>query len=116
MEGVSKFGTDVGNSSTDGPFIYTGFRPAFLIWKNIGSTGTGENWYILDSARDTYNTATRNLKTNLSNAESSGSDLFDLFSNGFKPKVAGGDWINKTGQTFLYIAFAEMPFKYANAR
>ncbi len=85
-----------------------------MLWKPVAGS---ENWEIIDSARDPYNESYHFLRTNLSNAEASGTvDGMDLLSNGFKPRVAGGDWINSSGNTFLYMAFAEMPFKYANAR
>ena len=114
VEGFSKFGTYTGNGSEDGPFINCGFRPAFLMWKN---TGASENWEMIDSTRDPYNESYHFLRSNLSNAEASGSvDGMDILSNGFKPRVAGGGWINASGNTFIYMAFAEMPFKYANAR
>ena len=114
VEGFSKFGTYVGNSSEDGPFVYTGFRPAFVMWKNVGAS---ENWYMVDTARDPHNESYHLLRSDLSNAEASGTvDGLDILSNGFKLKVAGGGWINASGNTFLYMAFAEMPFKYANAR
>jgi len=114
VEGFSKFGTYTGNGSTDGPFIYTGFRPAFVLFKN---TGGSENWHITDSKRDPYNESYHWLRPDISNAEASGSvEGLDMLSNGFKLKVGGGGWINTSGNTFLYMAFAEQPFKYANAR
>ena len=114
VEGFSKFGSYTGNGSADGPFIHTGFRPAFVLWKPVAGS---ENWEIIDSARDPYNESYHFLRTNLSNAEASGTvDGIDMLSNGFKLKVAGGGWINANGNTFIYTAFAEMPFKYANAR
>jgi len=115
VEGYSKFGSYTGNGSTDGPFVYTGFRPAFVLWKNTGGI---ENWLILDTVRDDHNVADHLLYPNLSNAEvfiNDGQGI-DILSNGFKPKVAGGGWINASGNTFIYMAFTEMPFKYANAR
>ena len=114
VEGFSKFGTYTGNGSADGTFVYTGFRPAFVMWKNVGAS---ENWYMVDTARDPHNESYHLLRSDLSNAEASGSvDGLDILSNGFKLKVAGGGWINGSGNTFLYMAFAEMPFKYANAK
>jgi hypothetical protein len=112
VEGYSKIGSYTGNSASTN-FIYTGFRPAFVMWKNSGLSG--ENWYMMDTARDPYNVCDGILFPNLSNAEAS-SNVLDFLSNGFALKVAGGDWVNKTGNTYIYMAFAEMPFKYSNAR
>jgi len=113
-EGFSKFGLYVGNGSTNGPFVYTGFRPAFVIYKRaIGGTG---NWNLADNKREGYNWDNPALYPNLTNAESSGSSL-DLLSNGFKINnaVAGSNH-NASGSTYIYMAFAEAPFKEALAR
>jgi hypothetical protein len=111
VEGFSKFGSYTGNGSADGPFIYTGFRPAFLLVKSATSA---TDWVLYDSARETYNTVDQYLIPNKSNAEASPSaEAFDLTSNGFKVR---GSWSGMNSGTLIYMAFAEMPFKYANAR
>jgi hypothetical protein len=113
IAGFSKFGSYTGNGSTDGPFVYTGFRPKFVMWKR---TDTTSNWYIEDSYREAYNSATspNELYPNLSNAEATnGSPIF--LSNGFKLTSTGAGY-NASGGTYIYMAFAENPFKNANAR
>jgi len=113
IAGYSAFGSYTGNGSTDGPMIYTGFRPKFILWKRTDSTA---DWTIFDSARDTYNAAGPYLNPNTSGAETSDSTvLMDLLSNGFKIR---GTWqgMNASGGTFIYAAFAENPFKNALAR
>jgi hypothetical protein len=111
VAGYSRFGSYTGNGSADGPFIYTGFRPKFLIIKRTDSTGF---WYTTDSARDTYNPESLWLLPNASNAETSFVQE-DFLSNGFKLRNTNVDW-NASGGTYIYMAFAESPFKYANAR
>ena len=109
VEGYSKFASYTGNGSTDGPFVYTGFRPAFVMIKRTDSTG---GWSMADSARPEYNPAVA-LQANTTVAEF-GSDL-DITSNGFKVRTT---WVerNASGGTYIYMAFAESPFKYSNAR
>ena len=112
VEGYSKVGSYTGNGNADGTFISTGFRPAFVMIKNYGATG--DRWLILDDKRDTYNVATNSLAPNLGNAESTGYDL-DFVSNGIKIRDDESP-LNTSGIGYLYLAFAESPFKYANAR
>ena len=114
IAGYSAFGSYTGNGSTDGPFVYTGFRPRFVLVKE--SSAAGNNWVIYDTARDTYNECSKILYPNLANAEFDGSTVnLDILSNGFKPRDNwGGN--NNSGNTYIYMAFAESPFKYANAR
>ena len=113
VEGYSKFGAYVGNGSADGTFVYTGFRPAWVMIKK--SSGT-DGWSIYDSAMETINVMDTRLSANLADAEVSGSNIaLDFLSNGFKLKGTGTT-INTGGQTYIYLAFAEAPFKYANAR
>jgi hypothetical protein len=113
VEGFSKFGSYTGNGSTDGPFVYTGFRPSFVITKC--SSGSS-NWNLLDSKRNTFNDADLHLLPNSSAAEATTtSNNLDLLSNGFKPRGAGGN-TNTSGETYIFIAFAEQPFKFSNAR
>lgn len=112
IAGYSAFGSYTGNGSADGPFVYTGFRPRFVIVKR---TDTTANWVLLDTARDTYNVAGLELFPNLANAENNNSPELDFLSNGFKLR-----WTytasNASGGTYIYMAFAENPFKYALAR
>jgi len=114
VEGYSAFGSYTGNgSSSDGPFVYLGFRPAYVLFRN---TGAGQYWGIYDSARDTYNGAEKYLRAEARDAEGSGgSDHVDFLSNGFKVR-SGFGFNNGSGATILYAAFAENPFKYARAR
>jgi hypothetical protein len=113
VEGYSKFGSYTGISSTDGPFNYTGFRPKYVLIKSSSAT---QSWYVYDSARNTYNLTNLFLLPNATNAESIGeSAVIDMVSNGFKLRgtTAG---VNQSGSTYIYMAFAESPFKYSRAR
>jgi hypothetical protein len=117
IAGFSKFGSYTGNGSADGPFVYTGFRPKFVMIKS--SSGV-ENWFIMDSSRDTYNVTYLQLFPNLANAETSGSGrspqvIQDFLSNGFKVRGANNE-INTSSGTYIYAAFAESPFKNSLAR
>jgi hypothetical protein len=112
VEGYSKFGKYTGNGSTDGPFIYLGFKPAVFIVKN---TQTASQWTILDNKRNTFNPVGQTLRLNATNAEYDGlSSTYgsggDFLSNGFK--VRGGNYTdgNASGEVYVYIAFAEHPF------
>jgi hypothetical protein len=111
IPGYSAFGSYTGNGSADGPFVYTGFRPAFLLVK---STSTGF-WVLLDSARDTYNVVGNELYPNVSNAEATGNADVDFLSNGFKCRRSDFSG-NISGETIIYMAFAENPFKISLAR
>ena len=111
VEGFSKIGTYTGNGSTDGPFINTGFRPAFVIVKKTNSTGL---WIMTDNKRQGYNVNDEALFAEDFSATSSGAQN-DFTANGFKLRSNSAS-ANADGDTYLYIAFAEMPFKYANAR
>jgi len=125
VEGYSRFGSYTGNGSTDGVYVYTGFRPAFLIVKQ---TDASNRWIVFDNKRGSQNEADTTvinnnpleekleLNPNDDTAEStSGTDCFDFLSNGFKLRRSG-DVYNGSGHDYIYMAFAEMPFKYANAR
>ena len=114
VEGFSKFGSYQGNSSADGPFIYTGFRPAFVMVKRAITTSSG-GWAILDSKRAEYNPETDVLLANDSIAETSGYLTTDLLSNGFKLRDGSGT-SNNSSSTYIYMAFAEQPMKFSNAR
>jgi hypothetical protein len=109
IEGFSSFGSYTGNGSTDGTFVYTGFRPKFIMVKASGQTG---NWFVMDSMRDSSNVATRRLLPNLSNAEDT-SGLVDFTANGFKLRMSSA--LNDAS-TYIYMAFAESPFKNSLAR
>jgi len=111
IAGFSAFGSYTGNGSTDGPFVYLGFRPKFVLVKN---TGLVSNWAIFDSTRNPYNITNFGLVPNLSDAETSGSSL-QLLSNGFKWTDAGTT-VNQSGATLIYMAFAENPFRNSLAR
>jgi hypothetical protein len=116
IAGYSAFGSYTGNGSTDGPFIYTGFRPRYIMVKRTDASSAGYDWFIFDTARDTYNLCTLELEANLSNVEDDySSTTFDLVSNGFKARNLGTG-INASGGTYIYMAFAEAPFKYARSR
>lgn len=113
VEGYSKFGSYYGNGSADGPFVYTGFRPAWIMTKKTNNTS---QWAITDTARSTYNVAKETLEANTSSAESSGTAYqIDILSNGFKLRDTD-DARNGSGDTYIYMAFAENPFKNSNAR
>jgi hypothetical protein len=114
IAGFSKFGSYTGNGSTDGPFVYTGFRPKYVMIKI--TTTAGYYWMIKDSVRDPYNTTFHELYANVSDAEYTASSYqLDLLSNGFKIKNNGQAY-NGSGDTYIYMAFAENPFKNALAR
>ena len=111
VTGYSSFGSYTGNGSSDGPFVFTGFRPRWVMYKCSSSSG---NWTIHDTARGTYNIDTKRLYPNLDNAEQSSNDI-DILSNGFKLRQSGSD-SNASSSTYIYAAFAENPFQYARAR
>lgn len=116
IAGFSKFGSYTGNGSSDGPFVYTGFRPEFILTKRIDSA-TNANWVIHDATRSPFNVAGKALFPNLTNAEDNNEPnaQFDLLSNGFKVRTTS-DMFNGNGSTYLYAAFAENPFANSNAR
>ena len=116
VEGFSKIGSYVGNGSSDGPFEYCGFKPAFVLWKNI-SNSSGNNWYISDSARSSSNPVGSTLAPNTNAVEDNawGAGIMDFTSNGFKIRRSPAD-TNTDGHTFIFAAFAESPFKTANAK
>ena len=113
VAGFSKFGSYTGNGSADGVFVYCGFRPRYLMLKRTDAAGY--DWFVLDSARNTYNAVNNYLYPDLSNAEGSAFTVCDFLSNGFKFRDNRADW-NGSGATYIYMAFAEVPFRYANAR
>ena len=116
VDGYSSFGVYRGNGNADGPMVYCGFRPAWIMTKITSTTVTnGGDWTVRDVKRDIDNPSSAALYANDTYAESTTSLTYDIYSNGFKALSSGSD-INQSGQTFFYMAFAEFPFKYANAR
>ena len=104
-QGYSKFGSYTGNGNADGAFVYTGFRPAFVMTKG---SDVVDNWWMFDNKREGYNDDNAALYPNLQNAEAA-PGWIDLLSNGFKMRnddVAG----NGDGSTYIYMAFAHSPF------
>ena len=112
VAGYSAFGSYTGNGSSDGPFVYTGFRPRFVLWKAASGLGS---WYIHDTARSTYNLTEDGLFPNLSDAENNTYSDVDILSNGFKQRNAGAAH-NGSGTTYIYAAFSEVAFNFARAR
>ena len=109
-QGFSKFGSYAGNgSTTDGPFLYTGFRAAWFMCKRTDGAGS---WGIFDNKREGYNVDNDPLVANTSNAEGT-SDMIDLLSNGFKSRTTS-EANNESGETYIYMAFAEAPFVNSN--
>jgi hypothetical protein len=110
-KGFSKFGSYTGNGNADGTFVYTGFKPAFVMVKV--ASGTTGNWQIQDSKRDGFNENKRIL-ANVNEAEKT-SQMWDQLSNGFKIRVTSGD-VNGSGNSYIYMAFAESPFVTAGTK
>jgi hypothetical protein len=109
-KGYSKFGSYTGNGNADGTFVYTGFRPAWLMIKNITSGST--YWTICDSKRDGFNDNNHRLFANVSDTEST-SNPWEMYSNGFKMTTTGS-YVNSSGDSYIYMAFAEAPFVNSN--
>jgi hypothetical protein len=105
IKGYSKFGSYTGNGNADGTFVYTGFKPAFVLIKPSSIVG---DWYLFDNKRIGYNDFNAQLYPNLSNTEAQDNKI-DLFSNGFKIRSSGTS-VNGSGTTYIYMAFAENPF------
>ena len=122
VDDYSKVGSYVGNGvSLDGPFVYLGFKPAFVMIKNITTAGTW--WGIWSNKLDPDNTVTYEVYPNSNVAignntgSTNGPGTFDFTSNGFKCiRKAAESMVNTNGNTYAYVAFAESPFKYSNAR
>ena len=113
VEGFSKFGSYTGNGSTDGPFVYTGFRPKFLMFKTTTIIG---HWVIVDTERSTYNVIDDSLYPDTSGSEINTITDVDFLSNGFKWRGVLANETNVNGQVYIYMAFAENPFKVSLAR
>lgn len=128
VEGYSKFGTYVGNGNADGPFVYLGFKPAWLMIKHVsGSVGaTYTSWLMVDNKRDTYNPTTNILWANRSVSEGYRGDgtsaltgnigNIDFLSNGFKVRDTSSDELNDPSDVYIYMAFAETPSAFTNSR
>ena len=110
IAGYSKFGGYIGNASSNGPFIYTGFRPAWVMVKK--SAVAGSNWYIYDNKRTGFNVVNNVLYANTAGAEVSDVEI-DLLSNGFKWRNNNGGF-NASGVAYIYMAFAESPLVSSN--
>ena len=108
VQGYSKFGKYTGSGGTGitAPFVYTGFKPAFVMLK---PSSAADNWIILDNKRDPSNSAEKRLFPDASNSEGTGYDVCDMLSNGFKINGTSTSW-NGSGRTYIYMAFAENPF------
>ena len=107
-QGYSKFGKYIGNGSTNGPFVYTGFKPAFILFKK--SSDSGDNWMMYDNKRPGFNVTDQALHPNSNAAEYDNANAnLDILSNGFKLRSSFG-WVNQNTHTYIYMAFAENPF------
>tara|TARA_B100001939_G_scaffold143599_1_gene124357 strand:+ start:441 stop:1574 length:1134 start_codon:yes stop_codon:yes gene_type:complete len=109
VQGYSKFGSYTGNGNADGPFVYTGFKPAWLMVRNTADSP--RHWQLMDNKRSTTNEIDDYLQANADGAEATGSSQhkFDFLSNGFKLRGTA-DNVNDNGDTHIYMAFAEHPF------
>jgi len=116
VPGFSKFGSYTGNGNADGPFVWTGFRPGWVLVKETAGTGV-DSWWVQDTARVPSNPVNNPLHPDLGNAEPGANTIFsfDFLSNGFKLRTDFGS-VNASGGTYIFAAFAEHPFKYARAR
>jgi hypothetical protein len=113
VDGYSKIGSYTGNGSTGGTFVYTGFRPKYVMIKNATSVG---HWQIHDTTRDTYNVMDNQLHINTNDADATSSAYYiDCLSNGFKLRMTHAGQ-NANGSKYLFYAIAEHPFKHTNAR
>ena len=109
-QGYSKFGSYAGNGNADGPFTYTGFKPAFVMIKNTSSGST--KWTMCDNKRDGFNDNNHRLFANENEAEST-SNPWEMYSNGFKMTTTGS-FVNASGSNYIYMAFAENPLVGSN--
>ena len=113
VDGYSRFGAFNGTGNTDGPMVYTSFRPKYVMIKNTFSVS---HWQIHDAERSTYNVMADQLHANATDADGAGSAYYiDFLSNGFKLRMSHAGQ-NESGRTMIYMAFAENPLKYTNAR
>jgi hypothetical protein len=114
VPGFSAFGRYEGTGTNDGPFIFTGFKPRFILLKNVDNYGTGYDWFIHDTKRDPYNVSDSYIKASQADTEQT-YNMLDILSNGFKLRNNLGSY-NQASHTHVWAAFAENPFKYARAR
>jgi len=112
VDGFSKFGSYTGNGSADGPFVYTGFRPAFVMFKRTDVSGN--SWIMLDAYRNAYNPVDKFVSANLDAAENTPYPV-DFTANGFKIRATTTN-LNGSGGTYIFMAFAENPFQLSRAR
>ena len=112
VAGYSKFGSYTGNGSTDGPFVFCGFRPRWIMIKK--TSAAGDSWYLKDTSRSPYNVGLESLLADTSGAEGAG-ESWDALSNGIKLRTTSSG-VNTSGATYIYAAFAENPFKNSLAR
>ena len=110
VQGYSKFGSYTGNGNADGTFVYTGFRPAYLLVKN---TASGWDWNIWDNKRFGFNGKQPTLFADLTNSEDTEYTRMDFLSIGFKTRIDNGQ-LNNSGATYIYMAFAEAPLVNSN--
>ena len=112
IEGFSKFGSYTGNGSTDGPFVFTNGKPAFVMIKRTDSTG---DWYLFDSSRNSSNPVSLGLLSNTSQIDGDYTGWGDFLSNGFKIRRTDGAW-NASGGTYIFACWMESPFTTANSK
>jgi hypothetical protein len=113
VDGHSRVGSYIGNGNADGPFVHCGFKPKFIILK---PSSFADGWRIMDSTRSPSNVMDKQLFPHSSSAEATSSSYYaDFVSNGFKLRSSHGGF-NQSGETFIFLAFAENPFKHTNAR
>ena len=110
VQGFSKMGSYTGNGNADGTFVYTGFKPAFVMMK---ATSVAQSWQMVDNKRDTFNAVDHRLRPNESGAESTSPEWIDFCSNGFKLRNNDVAW-NGSGNSYIYMAFAEAPLVGTN--
>ena len=113
VDGFSKVGSYKGNGNADGTFIYTGFRPAYFLVKNRPTTG--RSWRLYDNKRVVYNAINKVLYIDVANVDTTTAHPVDFLSNGIKIRGTFQE-VNTDGEEYMYLAFAETPFKYSNAR
>ena len=110
VAGFQKFGTYEGNANANGPFVYTGFRPRMII---IKSADSADDWISIDTARSAFNVTNAGVAWNLSSTETTSNRECDIYSNGFKPRTSNTN-LNKTGTTYIFAAWGDVPYKYNN--
>jgi hypothetical protein len=112
IAGFSRFGSYTGNGAADGPFVWCGFRPRFVVIKRTDSTG---DWWVYDTVRNTINASVNKILFNSNALEDTSGEDIDILSNGFKVRTTAAG-INTSTATYVFAAFSENPFKYSRAR